>query len=304
MRTSNLSSNAISWPSDYASITEMDTVLGITLKDPQLVVGRGACPCWGRPAGGPRAVRTPEGMKRYGLIGRSLSHSFSQRYFTAKFAKEGLADHRYDPFELADIAEVRELISTTNGLRGFNVTIPYKQEIMPFLDELDATASAVGAVNTVKLENGRSIGFNTDVDGFRATLLPLLKGTTPRALVLGSGGASRAVAFVLREAGIKFRVVSRSSERGDMTWERLEPILVNVSTLIINTTPLGMAPASETRPELPYEAIGPKHILIDLVYNPERTLFLMEGERRGARTVNGMTMLHAQAEASWAIWNR
>jgi shikimate dehydrogenase len=243
-------------------------------------------------------------MKRYGLIGRSLSHSFSQHYFTQKFAKEGLSDHRYDPFELADIAEVRELIRTTNGLCGFNVTIPYKQEIIPFLDELDATASAVGAVNTVKIEGGRTIGYNTDVDGFRTTLLPLLQGSTPRALVLGSGGASRAVAYVLREAGIKFRVVSRSRERGDMVWDVLEPILVNVSTLIINTTPLGMEPAPENRPELPYDAIGPKHLLIDLVYNPERTLFLLEGERRGARTVNGLTMLHAQAEASWAIWQR
>ncbi|MCB0771096.1 MAG: shikimate dehydrogenase [Flavobacteriales bacterium] len=243
-------------------------------------------------------------MTRYGLIGRSLSHSFSQRYFTEKFDKEGLFGHRYDTFELADLAEVPDLLRNTKGLSGFNVTIPYKQEIIPYLDELDATASAVGAVNTVKIDAGRTMGYNTDIDGFRATLHPLLQGRTPRALVLGSGGASRAVAYVLREAGIKFRVVSRSRERGDLVWEQLDPVLVNVSTLIINSTPLGMEPAPETRPELPYDAIGPKHLMIDLVYNPERTLFLMEGERRGARTVNGLTMLHAQAEASWDVWHR
>ena len=175
--------------------------------------------------------------------------------------------------------------------------------MIPLLDELDPTAAAVGAVNTVKVVNGRTIGYNTDVDGFRSTLIPLLNGSKPRAIVLGSGGASRAVAFVLRELGIKFRVVSRSRERGDLTWDLLEPIVVEVSTLIINTTPLGMAPAKDTKPDLPYTAIGPKHILIDLVYNPERTEFLKAGESRGARTVNGLAMLHAQADASWAIWN-
>lgn len=242
-------------------------------------------------------------MTRYGLIGRSLSHSFSARYFTEKFANEGLRDHRYDLFELNAIDELGGLLRSTKGLRGLNVTIPFKQEIIPLLDELDPTAAVVGAVNTVKLIDGRTIGFNTDVEGFRSTLLPLLKGSKPRALVLGSGGASRAVAFVLRELGIKFRVVSRSRERGDLSWDLLEPIVVEVSTLIINTTPLGMAPETKAKPELPYSSIGPKHILIDLVYNPERTAFLKAGESRGARTVNGLAMLHAQADASWAIWN-
>ncbi|MEZ4740102.1 MAG: shikimate dehydrogenase [Flavobacteriales bacterium] len=242
-------------------------------------------------------------MTRYGLIGRSLSHSFSARYFTEKFANEGLRDHRYDLFELNAIDELGGLLRSTKGLRGLNVTIPFKQEIIPLLDELDPTAAVVGAVNTVKLIDGRTIGFNTDVAGFRSTLLPLLNGSKPRALVLGSGGASRAVAFVLRELGIKFRVVSRSRERGDLSWDLVEPIVVEVSTLIINTTPLGMAPATHAKPDLPYSAIGPKHILIDLVYNPERTAFLKVGESRGARTVNGLAMLHAQADASWAIWN-
>jgi shikimate dehydrogenase len=240
---------------------------------------------------------------RYGLIGKPLSHSFSQRYFTEKFEREGLVDHRYDLFELDSIDELRALVGETSGLRGLNVTIPFKQTVLPLLDAVDRLAAAVGAVNTIRVEGGKLIGFNTDVEGFRQTLMPLLQGRKPRALVLGSGGASRAVAFVLKELGIKFRVVSRSRERGDMTYDLVEPIVVDVCTLIINTTPLGMHPDTASLPPIPYEAIGPKHVLIDLVYNPERTAFLSEGQRRGAAIANGSQMLRAQAEASWRIWN-
>ncbi len=242
-------------------------------------------------------------MIRYGLIGKPLSHSFSQRYFTEKFEREGLVDHRYDLFELDSIDELRALVGETSGLRGLNVTIPFKQTVLPLLDAEDRLAAAVGAVNTIRVEGGKLIGFNTDVEGFRQTLMPLLQGRKPRALVLGSGGASRAVAFVLKELGIKFRVVSRSRERGDMTYDLVEPIVVDVCTLIINTTPLGMHPDTASLPPIPYEAIGPKHVLIDLVYNPERTAFLSEGQRRGAAIANGSQMLRAQAEASWRIWN-
>ena len=242
-------------------------------------------------------------MIRYGLIGKPLSHSFSQRYFTEKFEREGLLDHRYDLFELDGIDELRVLVGETSGLRGLNVTIPFKQTVLPLLDAVDRLAAAVGAVNTIRVEGGKLIGFNTDVEGFRQTLMPLLQGRKPRALVLGSGGASRAVAFVLKELGIKFRVVSRSRERGDMTYDLVEPIVVDVCTLIINTTPLGMHPDTASLPPIPYEAIGPKHVLIDLVYNPERTAFLSEGQRRGAVIANGSQMLRAQAEASWRIWN-
>ncbi len=242
-------------------------------------------------------------MIRYGLIGKPLSHSFSQRYFTEKFEREGLVDHRYDLFELDSIDELRALVGETSGLRGLNVTIPFKQTVLPLLDAVDRLAAAVGAVNTIRVEGGKLIGFNTDVEGFRQTLMPLLQGRKPRALVLGSGGASRAVAFVLKELGIKFRVVSRSRERGDMTYDLVEPIVVDVCTLIINTTPLGMHPDTASLPPIPYEAIGPKHVLIDLVYNPERTAFLSEGQRRGAAIANGSQMLRAQAEASWRIWN-
>lgn len=242
-------------------------------------------------------------VMRFGLIGNPLSHSFSQRWFTEKFQREGLGNHRYDLFPLASVQDFLTLVGGTPGLRGLNVTIPYKQDIMPFLHHVDPLAAAVGAVNTIKIENDVLTGSNTDVEGFRSVLMPLLGGAKPRALVLGSGGASRAVAYVLKELGIRFRVVSRSRERGDMTWNQLEPIVVDVCKLIINTTPLGMYPDVATLPPVNYDSIGAKHLLIDLVYNPEETLFLREGAARGATTTNGMAMLEAQAEASWRIWN-
>jgi len=241
-------------------------------------------------------------VHRYGLIGKPLSHSFSQRYFTAKFEREGLADHRYDPFELDAIEELPGLLRHTPGLVGLNVTIPFKRSVIPLLDAIDPLAAAVGAVNTISIRDGRTMGHNTDVEGFRNTLLPLLKGKKPRTIVLGSGGASRAVVCVLKELGIRFRVVSRSRERGDLTWDLLDPIVLSVCPLIINTTPLGMFPDVDGKPMLPYEAIGPRHMLIDLVYNPEETAFLREGRSRGAGTTNGMRMLEAQAQASWRIW--
>lgn len=243
-------------------------------------------------------------MARYGLIGRHLSHSFSQRYFTEKFTREGLSDHSYDLFELERIDQLSDLIAETPGLVGLNVTIPYKQAVIPHLDAVDPVAAAVGAVNTIRLHEGRLTGHNTDVEGFRSTLLPMIGSTRPRALVLGSGGASRAVVFVLRELGIKFRVVSRSRETGDLTWDQLDPALVGVCPLIINTTPLGMYPEVDGIPAVPMAAVGPRHMLIDLIYNPEMTRFLYAGEANGARTSNGLAMLHAQAEAAWGVWNR
>lgn len=242
-------------------------------------------------------------MKIYGLIGYPLSHSFSQRWFNEKFSREQLVDHRYELFPIETVDGLCTLMGENVDLAGLNVTIPYKKEVMRLLDEIDPLAAAVGAVNTICLKNGRTIGHNTDVVGFRSTLLPLLDGERPRALVLGSGGASRAVVYVLKELGIRFRVVSRSRDRGDLTWDLLDPTVIKVCPLIINTTPLGMAPETGTCPMLPYTAIGPRHTLIDLVYNPEETLFLRKGRERGARTTNGMCMLHAQAEASWQIWN-
>ncbi|MEZ4788835.1 MAG: shikimate dehydrogenase [Flavobacteriales bacterium] len=242
-------------------------------------------------------------MARFGLIGEHLGHSFSQAYFTEKFAREGLTDHRYQLYELKGVEELPGLIATTPDLRGLNVTIPYKRAVMRLLQAVDPVAAAVGAVNTIRIEEGRCTGHNTDVEGFRAMLLPMIGEQRPRALVLGSGGASRAVVYVLRELGIKFRVVSRSRGTGDITWDLLDPALVGVCPLIINTTPLGMFPAVDERPAVPMDAIGPRHILLDLIYNPERTRFLADGASRGAQVANGLVMLHAQAEAAWRVWN-
>lgn len=249
-------------------------------------------------------------MQRYGLIGRALSHSFSKEHFNEKFQREGLSDCRYDLFELPAIGDLPTLLADTPDLRGFNVTIPYKETIIPYLSGLDPLAAAVGAVNTVAVQDGRLTGHNTDVHGFRKLVEPALAGLQepgsdirPRALVLGSGGASRAVAYVLREAGIRFRVVSRDRARGELTWDMVDRTVISVCRLIINTTPLGMYPDVDTSPPLPYEALTPKHVLIDLVYNPERTRFLKHGEEMGARTIGGLGMLREQAEAAWGIWS-
>lgn len=242
-------------------------------------------------------------MERYGLIGRSLGHSFSKGYFSDKFAREGRSDHHYDLFELASIDAFPALVRNTRHLRGLNVTIPYKQEVAQFLTRMDPVAAAVGAVNTIRVDpDGTMTGYNTDVDGFRATLLPLIGQERPRALVLGSGGACRAVVYVLKELGIRFRVVSRTRDRGDLTWDLLDPTIMRACHLIINTTPVGMYPLVDEAPDLPYQALTPKHLAIDLIYNPERTRFLQLCQAQGARTVNGLTMLYAQAEASWSIW--
>lgn len=248
-------------------------------------------------------------MVQYGLIGRSLGHSRSPELFGSIFAREGLADARYELFELDRVDELPGLIAARPALRGLNVTIPYKQSVIPLLHGLSPEAAAVGAVNSIRIREGRWIGHNTDIDGFRSLLGPHLRelsgrgGTVrPRALVLGSGGASRAVAYVLREEGLRFRVVSRSRERGDLTWDQVDRTVVGVCRLIINTTPLGMWPKVDEAPALPYAALTEHHHLIDLVYNPEETLFLRQGREAGAAVENGMVMLRAQAEAAWRFW--
>lgn len=248
-------------------------------------------------------------MAQYGLIGRSLGHSRSPELFASIFAREGQPDAQYELFELDQVDELPSLIAGRPALHGLNVTIPYKQAVIPLLHGLSAEASAVGAVNCIRIRNGQWIGHNTDIDGFRALIGPHLgtvlgQGGTvrPRALVLGSGGASRAVAYVLRELGLRFRVVSRSRERGDLTWDLVDRTVVGVCRLIINTTPLGMWPKEDEAPALPYEALTEHHHLIDLVYNPEETLFLRRGREAGAAVENGMVMLREQAEAAWRFW--
>lgn len=245
-------------------------------------------------------------MRRFGLIGRTLGHSFSVSYFAEKFEREGIADEcRYDLFEMPDIGCVEELINSTESLVGFNVTIPYKQQVIPYLDSLSDEAKNIGAVNCVKIDaDGRRVGYNTDVAGIRISLDKLLGAQrVESALVLGTGGASQAVQYVLAEREIRFSVVSRDGAKGNLTYADLTPDIIAENTLIINTTPVGMYPHCEQAPNIPYGELSEKHYLFDLVYNPERTLFIERGAARGAHTISGLDMLYAQAEAAWKIWN-
>lgn len=246
-------------------------------------------------------------MRRFGLIGRTLGHSFSARYFADKFQREGLADtHRYDLFELPEIECVKELIATTEGLVGFNVTIPYKQQIIPYLDSLSAEARNIGAVNCVKIESdGRLTGYNTDIDGIRLSLDKLLGGVEiDAALVLGTGGASQAVQYVLAERNIPYSIVSRDSAKGNLTYDDLKVEVTSSHHLIINSSPVGMYPLVDQCPDIPYELLTADHYLFDLVYNPERTLFAERAATMGAHTLCGLDMLYTQAESAWRIWNQ
>ena len=262
-------------------------------------------------------------MKRYGLIGHPLGHSFSKAYFTEKFEKEGL-DCEYQNFDLKEISLIQPLVADHPDLKGFNVTIPYKEAVIPYLNEIDETAKEIGAVNTVKvLPNGQLKGFNTDVIGIEDTLWGLrdaLKGTsvTPEGgyvvplghlskpcltLILGTGGASKAIQYVLKKHHLPYHLVSRDPNKGHFTYETLSPEIIKKHLLIINATPVGMAPNIDESPAIPYEALTAQHILFDLIYNPEETQFLRNGKAKGAQTINGLTMLYAQAKASWEIWN-
>jgi len=242
-------------------------------------------------------------MKQFGLIGYPLSHSFSKGYFTEKFLKENITDCRYDIFPLEKIEDFLELCNATKNLVGLNVTIPYKQAIIPFLDELDETSANIGAVNTIKFIDGKKIGFNTDAYGFETSLKPLLKPHHTSALILGTGGASKAVEYVLKKLGIHFQYVSRSKSENAISYDELDSLVINHSTLIINCSPIGMYPNINDAPKIPYQFITSKHLLYDLVYNPEETQFLKEGKLLDAQTKNGLEMLHLQAERSWQIWN-
>ncbi|MDF1574401.1 MAG: shikimate dehydrogenase [Bacteroidales bacterium] len=245
-------------------------------------------------------------MRRYGLIGYPLGHSFSASYFREKFHQEGI-DADYRNFPLEQLADFKELLHREPGLSGLNVTVPYKQEIIPFLDTLSPTSESVRAVNTISFRKNRGgmelIGDNTDVTGFRQSLEEYLKPHHTRALVLGTGGSSKAVIYVLEQLGIGCTLVSRTSGKACITYRELDEERVAATPLIVNTTPLGMHPGPETYPDIPYRALSPEHLLFDLVYNPARTLFLIKGEKQGARIVNGHQMLIFQAEASWKIWN-
>ena len=242
-------------------------------------------------------------MKRYGLIGHPLKHSYSRDFFTGKFEYEGL-DCRYQNFDLKTIEELHEVLERYPDLCGFNVTIPYKEAIIPLLDEIDTVAKEVGAVNVVKITDGKLKGYNTDVYGFTLLLERALKGREiGHALVLGTGGASKAVRYVLKQKGIPFATVSRSAEKGDHTYDTLTDDILRQSHLIINATPLGMFPQIDNFPDLHYQALSKNHILIDLIYNPKETAFMELGSSWGAKVFNGMQMFEEQAKKTWEIFN-
>lgn len=240
-------------------------------------------------------------MRHFGLIGKSLSHSFSAKFFNGKFKAEGI-DADYQLFEIEELNTIDKLISEHN-IEGFNVTIPYKESIIPHLDEITKEAHEIGAVNCVVIKDGRKIGHNTDIVGIEASLHWLDIDLKPKALILGTGGASKAVQCALKRHDIEFKVVSRDASRGDITYDALTAETVSEHKLIINTTPVGMFPNVEEAPTIDYSAIGTEHRLFDLVYNPAKTQFLARGEERGAKTMGGMLLLQTQAIASWHLWN-
>ena len=247
-------------------------------------------------------------MKVYGLIGFPLGHSFSAGYFAEKFSKEEIIDTVYKNFPLEQIDKFPGLISSEQNIRGLNVTIPYKEQIIGFLDSLDEKAEAIGAVNTIKITgsgNKKTLkGFNTDAYGFKTSLLPFLNDKRKKALILGTGGAAKAVKYVLDDLGIEWLEVSRKpSGSKAMSYNDVNETIIKQYTIIINTTPLGMYPDFKSFPPLPYEYMGGEHLAYDLVYNPSVTTFMKKAAEKGAATTNGLKMLELQAEKAWEIWN-
>lgn len=246
-------------------------------------------------------------MKKLGLLGYPLGHSFSKKYYLDKFQREDILDIDYDLYPLADLEDFRKLYQSDERFYGFNVTIPHKQAIAQFVDELSPEAEAIQAVNCVTIERrdtGMYLkGYNTDADGFEQSLRPLVHSGAQQALVLGNGGAAQAVFYVLNKLNIPFKIVSRSREKGDLLYQEVTADIVRDHHIIINCSPVGTYPNIQEAPQIPYEAITPEHLLYDLIYNPEETLFLRRGREKGARTKNGYEMLVIQAEKNWEIWN-
>jgi shikimate dehydrogenase len=242
-------------------------------------------------------------VKRFGLIGYPLTHSFSQKYFSEKFARLGLKDHIYDLFPIDSIEQFPGILNRHPDLVGLNVTIPYKRAVLAFIQHKQLPGN-LEAANCIKIQNGLLTAYNTDVLGFEQSFSPLLKPHHQKALVLGNGGATAAVVYVLQKLNIRYNVVSRQLHEGStLTYGDLNADVIKEHPVIINTTPLGTYPNVNECPSIPYEAITAEHYLFDLVYNPSKTLFLQKGEERGARIKNGYDMLEIQAEESWKIWN-
>ena len=243
-------------------------------------------------------------MKRYGLIGFPLGHSFSGTYFNEKFRREGI-HARYDLFELKDIAEFQSL-KLIDDLCGLNVTIPYKQQVIPYLDEMDETAAEIGAVNVIKFirRDGNLLlrGFNSDVIGFSNSIKPFLKQNHKKALILGTGGASKAMEYALRKMGLEVKLVSRNPTDNQFSYSDINGDVLTEYTVVVNSTPVGMYPQVDECPDIPYDALTSGHLLFDAVYNPPQTLFLKKGIEKGAVVLSGTEMLTGQAEAAWKIW--
>ena len=250
-------------------------------------------------------------MKKLGLIGYPLSHSFSKKYFSNKFQEEGIKGYEYDLYPIENIEAFPKLLEDHPDLVGINVTIPYKEQVIPYLDAIHEEAHAIRAVNTIKIENGKLTGYNTDAYGFEKSVVDLLTNNgeekllpVDQALVLGTGGASKAVLFILKKLNIHPQLVSRTKGKGDLTYQEIDSKILERAKLIVNTTPLGMSPKIESFPNLSYDKLTSKHFLYDLVYNPEKTVFLNKGEMQKAKTKNGLEMLILQAEKSWEIWTK
>lgn len=244
-------------------------------------------------------------MNKLGLLGKNISYSFSRNYFKEKFENENITDTTYVNFDLENINLFPSIIKNTENIKGMNVTIPYKEAVMPFLDKINKKAKAIGAVNTIRVtKKGKLIGYNTDCYGFKNTIKPFIKPHHKKALILGTGGASKAVAFSLNELGIDYKYVSRNpGEKVTFTYNDLAEDIINNHQIIVNCTPLGTFPDIDVCANIPYNGITDKHILFDLIYNPSETKFLKQGRENGAITINGLNMLKLQAEKSWAIWD-
>lgn len=243
-------------------------------------------------------------MRLYGLIGYPLSHSFSKKYFTEKFEREGLKDYQYELFPVSSIEELPQLLEKHPELCGLNVTIPYKEQVLSYLHSENELVKAIRACNCIDIRDGKLKGYNTDVIGFERSLLEQWQPHHKKALILGTGGVSKAVQYIMQKMGLAYRYVSRKPGVHNYSYEQLTPAIMQEYTLIVNTTPLGMYPNVTEAPPIPYEALTPRHYLFDMVYNPDKTLFLKMGEEKGAAIKNGADMLKIQADESWEIWNK
>tara|TARA_R110002049_G_scaffold39786_3_gene122084 strand:- start:1057 stop:1809 length:753 start_codon:yes stop_codon:yes gene_type:complete len=247
--------------------------------------------------------KTEKQHLRFGLIGKNISYSFSKGYFTQKFKDLGLDNHSYENFDFQEIEEFNAVVKNSSNIKGCNVTIPYKESVIPYLDELHPKAKKIGAVNTIHFTKKGRIGYNTDAYGFQKSIEPYLKQHHTKALILGTGGASKAAKYVLEEKGIRSTYVSRTPSENQFSYQQLDENVMRQHTVIVNCTPLGTHPNTTQKPAIPYQLITDKHLLFDLIYNPEKTAFLRTGEALGASICNGQNMLEYQAEEAWKIWN-